>query len=91
MSAPNTGTVQAELQEWLCTFLAAELRVPGGIIEPTTPMADYGLDSVTAFALLTDIEERVGFELDPNALWDYPTVADFSVFLADELAAAPTG
>jgi acyl carrier protein len=83
MSPSSANTVQAELQEWLCAHLAAELRVPGGEIDPTEPMSVYGLDSVTAFAVLTDVEDRVGLELDPNSLWDYPTVAEFTRFLAD--------
>ncbi len=87
MSTSSASTAQAELQEWLCKFLAAELRVPGGKIDPTEPMANYGLDSVTAFALLGDVEERVGFELDPNALWDYPTVAAVTSHLSEQIAA----
>ncbi len=86
MSASPVAVTHAELQDWLCAFLAAELRVPGGKVDPDETMSSYGLDSVTAFALLSDIEEKVGFELDPNALWDFPTVAEFTNFLVAELA-----
>ncbi|XVV09978.1 acyl carrier protein [Actinoplanes sp. CA-131856] len=72
-----------ELCEWLCAYLVAELRVPGGRIDPDEPMVNYGLDSLTAAAVLTAVERRVGFEVDPNALWDHPTVAAFTGFLAE--------
>jgi acyl carrier protein len=39
------------------------------------------LDSLKAVALLADIEQHVGFEIDPGALWDYPTVAALTSFL----------
>lgn len=74
-----------QLQEWLCGHLATQLAVPGGRIDPTEPMSAYGLDSLKAVALLADIEQHVGFEVDPGALWDYPTVAEFTRFLADRL------
>jgi acyl carrier protein len=83
----SSDTVQAELQEWLCAHLAAQLKVPAGRIEPTEPMSAYGLDSLTAVGVLADVEERVGFEIDPAALWDYATVAAFTRFLADQLVA----
>lgn len=74
---------QEQLQEWLCGYLASQLEVPEGRIDPTEPMATYGLDSLKAVALLAEIEQHVGFEIDPGALWDYPTVAAFTGFLAD--------
>jgi acyl carrier protein len=86
MSLPGTSTVETELCEWLCAHLSAELELPPTRIDPEEPMATYGLDSLTAVAILVVVEERVGFEVDPNALWDYPTVASFAGFLAGEIA-----
>jgi acyl carrier protein len=86
MSLPSVGTAQTELREWLCAHLSAELRVPQAAIDPDQPMVDYGLDSLTAAGILMAVEQRVGFEVDPNALWDYPTVASFADFLADQIA-----
>jgi hypothetical protein len=38
-----------------------------------------------AVAVLTEVEERVGFEIDSDVLWDHPTVAEFARFLAERL------
>ncbi|GAA4236743.1 acyl carrier protein [Actinomadura meridiana] len=74
-----------ELQDWLCAYLAAELRLPVGSIDPGEPMATYGLDSVRAITLLIEVEDHVGFEIDPNALWEFPTVASFTELLIGHL------
>jgi acyl carrier protein len=87
MSLPRTHPAQAELSEWLCAHLAAELRLPRSMIDPAEPMVTYGLDSLTAAAIIVAVEERVGFKVDPNALWDHPTAGAFAAFLADQLAA----
>ena len=86
MSSSVADTTRSELYEWLCAYLIRELQVPGGRIDPDRPMVDYGLDSLTAAAVVTEVEKRVGFEVDPNSLWDHPTAAAFTVFLADKVA-----
>lgn len=86
MSTPGTDAVQADLREWLRTQLAKELELPVESIDPDEPMAAYGLDSVRAITLLADVEDHVGFEIDPNALWEFPTVASFSEMVADQMA-----
>jgi|SwirhisoilCB1_FD_contig_31_15183478_length_442_multi_3_in_0_out_0_1 acyl carrier protein len=86
MHNSTTDGIQAELREWLCAYLAEELRLPAGSIDPDQPMSAYGLDSVRAITLITEAEERVGCELDPNALWEFPTVAAFAGLLAEHVA-----
>jgi acyl carrier protein len=76
---------EAELRDWLCAHLAATLKVAGGTIDPAEPMSAYGLDSLRAVAVLTEVEERVGFEIDSDVLWDHPTVAAFARYLAERL------
>jgi acyl carrier protein len=82
MSTPLTDIARTELCQWLCAHLAVELRVPGGRIDPDEPMVNYGLDSLTAAAVLVAVEQRVGFDVDPNALWDHPTATEFTAHLA---------
>lgn len=81
---------RAELQDWLCAYLTGELRLSPGTLDPAEPLSTYGLDSVAAVVVLTDVEDHVGFEIDPNALWEFPTVESFAQLLAD-LCADRTG
>jgi acyl carrier protein len=77
--------LSTELSDWLCAYLADELRLPPGSIDPSEPMSAYGLDSVRAIMLLTDVEDHVGFEIDPNALWEFPTIKAFTELLVDQV------
>ncbi|MFI1996539.1 acyl carrier protein [Actinoplanes sp. NPDC020271] len=89
MSATAVARIQSELQEWLCRHLAAQLRLPYESIDPAERMSAYGLDSVRAVAVLVETEEYAGFPIDPEALWDYPTVETFARFLAEQMADRP--
>lgn len=53
-------------------------------------MSAYGLDSIRAITLLTTIEDHVGFAIDPNALWEFPTVASLAESLVGQLATRST-
>ncbi|MGV9316912.1 acyl carrier protein, partial [Streptomyces sp. NPDC003691] len=91
MHNTTTDGVRTELQEWLRGYLAEELDVPAGSVDPEEPMSSYGLDSVRAITLLAEAEDLTGCELDPNAPWEYPTVTAFAGYLAEQLAAAGRG
>jgi acyl carrier protein len=86
MSVPAVAEIQAGLQEWLCRHLADQLRLPLDAIDPAERMSSYGLDSLRAVAVLLDVEAHVGFPIDTEALWDYPTVASLARFLAERMA-----
>lgn len=86
MSVTTVAEIQADLQDWLCRHLAAQLRLPEGTVDPAEPMSAYGLDSLRAVAVLMDVEEHVGFPIDSDALWDHPTAAEFALFLAHRKA-----
>jgi acyl carrier protein len=79
-----------QLRDWLCAYMAAELKLPAGSIDPAEPMSAYGLDSISAITMLADVEDHVGFAIDPNALWEFPTVDAFADMLVD-LSAQTTG
>ena len=38
------------------------------------PFGDYGLDSVFALNLCTDLEQEFGILAQPTLTWDYPTI-----------------
>nr|WP_274543561.1 MULTISPECIES: acyl carrier protein [unclassified Streptomyces] len=51
-------------------------------IDPGVPLSDYGLDSVYAFVLCGDLEDHLGFPVDPTVVWDHRSVEDLSAHLA---------
>ena len=96
--APATGASAASaddasaptlesLTDWLIARIAVYLRRDPREIDPTEPLASYGLDSVAALSLCGDVEEDFDLVLDPTAAWDYPTAAAFAEHVLDRLGA----
>ena len=73
-----------ELERWLITHLAAQLKVETTEIDPLRRLEEYGLDSLEAVALTGEIETMLGRAVDPTILWDYPSVRAVARFLAVE-------
>ncbi|MFD7033109.1 acyl carrier protein [Streptomyces sp. NPDC059917] len=70
------------LYQWLTAHLAVYLdRLPESI-DPTVPLAEYGMDSVCALSLCGDIEDDFGVAVEPSLAWDHPTVAALAAHLA---------
>ncbi|WP_338696860.1 acyl carrier protein [Streptomyces sp. Q6] len=92
-SAPDSlaGHTRDSLITWLSDRIALYLKRQPAEIDPSVPLAEYGLDSVAAFSLCGDIEEDFDFVLEPTAAWDYPTVQALADHLLSQFAAAEGG
>ena len=82
---------EREFADWLAARLGEFLQRPAHGIDPRTPFAEYGLDSVAALSLYGDIEEEFALYLEPTVAWDHPTVEALARHLAEEYAAARPG
>ncbi len=72
-----------QVQDWLTGRLSSYLDVPPAALDPTAPLADLGVDSVYALALVGEVEDALGVDLEPTLVWDHPTIADLSHRLAE--------
>lgn len=79
---------EAEFCNWLIERLATRLKRDPSAIDADTPLADYGLDSLYALAIVDDIEEYLGIAIDATMMWDYPSVAALASALALKIATA---
>jgi acyl carrier protein len=66
---------------WLSTQLASYLEVPASTINPMTPLAEMGVDSVHAISLVGDIELHFDIDVDPTLIFDYPTLSGIAEFI----------
>ena len=84
--ADTTPTPQqtAEIRQWLIERIAFYLERPADDIDPTVPLAEAGIDSVSATSLCGDVEDRFEINADPTMVFDYPTVADIAAFIHSE-------
>ena len=57
-------------------------------VEPDRPFGELGLDSITAVEMVESVGRSVGHEIAGTILFDYPTVADLSRYIVDELMAS---
>ena len=69
-------------------WLATRVQLPVEGVDPNTPFADYGLDSLMAVQLVDDLKTWLGERIDLvyTAVWSYPTIAELAFHLSDQLA-----
>jgi acyl transferase domain-containing protein/acyl carrier protein len=83
ISAPKTGPA-GELQSWLVSQVAAMLKVSVQKIDVRTSFAHYGMDSLQAVSLSSDLGDWLGRELPPTLFYDYPNIETLVRHLARE-------
>ena len=57
-----------DISSWLTDRVAGYVDVPGETIKSDVPLGEYGLDSVSAFTVCSDIEDHLGLDLEPTVL-----------------------
>ncbi|MGW4652239.1 acyl carrier protein [Kitasatospora sp. NPDC004289] len=70
----NTDWTPEAIQAWLTGRIAHFLEMPDSEIDPDIPLAEYGLESLYAFALSGEIEDTLGLAVEPTLVWDVDTV-----------------
>lgn len=68
------GKTKPEITAWLLDWIAQELQMPKGEIDPARSLLDYSMSSVTATILVGDVEDWLGLHLSPTLVWDFPTI-----------------
>ena len=73
-----------ELVDWLVDRVARYLNVSPDAVGTDVPLADHGIDSVTALALCADLNCERGFDVDTTIVWDHPTIDDIASYLLEQ-------
>lgn len=63
----------AEIKAWLVHYIAEIVQMEPEEIDPTIPFERYGIDSEDGVILSGDLEDWLGYDLDPTLIFDYPT------------------
>jgi acyl transferase domain-containing protein/acyl-CoA synthetase (AMP-forming)/AMP-acid ligase II/acyl carrier protein len=74
----------AEIQSWLVAQVATLLKVRSQEVDVRKPFAHYGMDSLQAVSLSSDLEEWLGRDLSPTLVYDYPNIETLARHLAGE-------
>ncbi len=90
------GTPAPASRASVLTWLAARVAEPLGIrpeeVDVRAPLAGFGIGSLQAVRLASELEGWLGRKLSPTLVYDYPTIEVLAGFLAGEApddAAAP--
>ncbi|MFN6571677.1 SDR family oxidoreductase [Dendronalium sp. ChiSLP03b] len=74
---------QAEtIQAWLVEKISQQLKIAPQTIDVQEPFARYGLDSLAAMMLSTELEDWLRLSLSPTLIYDYPSIAALAEHLA---------
>ncbi|KMO72076.1 type I polyketide synthase [Mycolicibacterium obuense] len=83
MSAEDTvETLRVRLR----AILARELGMPEAAVDVDSAFPELGLDSMMAMNLLRDAKALVRIDLSATMLWNHPSIAQLSQFVAELLA-----
>ncbi|MGE0260049.1 MAG: acyl carrier protein [Alphaproteobacteria bacterium] len=65
---------ETEIRDWCLAYLARTVDNPSIAVGPDIPFEQMGLDSATSAYFIVELEEWVGTELEPELVYDHPTV-----------------
>jgi acyl carrier protein len=82
--------LQAEVQSWLVAWLGVRANLPPGVVQPTAPFAQLGIDSLTAVEISQELDQILGLQSPPMVIWTCPTPAELANYLTEELQSAAT-
>jgi acyl carrier protein len=84
----TTRPTYSALVDWLTNRVAAYLNTEPAAIATDSAIGDYGMDSVFALTLCSDLEYEFGIIAEPTLAWDYPTIDAMAAYLTEELRVA---
>lgn len=79
-----------DARTWLTERVATYLRRSPEDIDTSVPLADYGLDSLTALAVTADIEDEFEVTVDDALAWDHPTIDALGAALTELVGPQPS-
>lgn len=80
-----------EIQQWITTEVARLLKVDVSEVDLKREFSSFGLDSLGAFAVTGQLSEWLARDLSATLLWEYPTIASLSDYLAKGAAEPKPG
>ncbi|MBL8467089.1 acyl carrier protein [Methyloversatilis discipulorum] len=83
-------SIEHDIADFITDFIAERTGVPAHEIEPEENLGSYGLGSMQAVDLVGSLEDRYRVSLSPALVFQYPTVRELSIAVAQR-AAEPAG
>jgi len=87
-NAATESAKRALLASFLRRAAGLALKLPSDRIEPDKPLAGLGLNSLLGLDFRRMVEDGLGLELPATLVYNYPTIAELTGFLAAKLGLA---
>jgi len=82
-SAPQSGTLADMLAVDLQALVLSVLKLDAADFSPTTPLMDYGLDSIAATEIGNLFTQRFNIVIPPTVFFEFPDLTSFVTYLTD--------
>ncbi len=80
-----------KIQDWLVRYLANLLDMELDAVGEHTPFTRFGLDSSATIILASELIEWLGVQIEPDDVYQYPTVHALAQHLAETLYGEQAG
>lgn len=90
VSPQTTGAAKdtADIRRFLADSLAAALYIDAADIDHNAQFVDMGLDSIVGVEWIQAVNKEFGLNISATKVYDYPTIADFSGYVASCFASS---
>ena len=69
------------IELFLIERVAAALQLDPSAIDPGESFANLGLGSTEAISMSGELAERLGREVSPTLVWEFPTITELARYL----------
>ena len=73
-----------EIQTWLIAQISEHLEIVAEEIEIAQPLANYGMNSLSAARISGELQEWLKREVPPTVFYDYPTIESLARYLVEQ-------
>lgn len=70
----NLKVTTREIEAWLVNYISNLLKIPLKEVNTKVDFDRFGLDSASLVAMSMDLEDWLGYEVDPTLAYEYPTI-----------------
>lgn len=73
-----------EIAQWCVDFIATTFEIDPSVVGRDAEFQSFGFDSTALVSFSAEIEDWLGHDIHPSALFEHPTVASLSAFLSEQ-------
>ena len=73
---------ESAIRDWCLDCIRRTIADPTIVVGPDIAFAAMGLDSASSAYFIVELEEWLGTELEPDLVFDHPTIAELAHHIA---------